>query len=106
MAVQGRGEAQVGRSRGTKPRDTKEYVAAVARRYGLTPRMEKLARLLFDGASIEEAARCLGRGLGTVKACAHEIYMRMDVHSRAEFVKKVYEAWIDEEFADRATDSF
>jgi DNA-binding NarL/FixJ family response regulator len=96
----------MGRSRGTTPRDDRDYLAAAARRYGLTPRMKRLAQLFFEGASIEEAARCLGRGLGTVKACGHEIYMRMDVHSRAEFVKKVYEAWIDEEFAGRATDSF
>jgi DNA-binding NarL/FixJ family response regulator len=96
----------VARSGDAKPHDDRDYVAAAARRYELTPRMKRLARLLFEGASIEGAADRLGRGLGTIKACGHEIYMRMDVHSRAEFVKKVYEAWIEEELANRATDSF
>jgi DNA-binding NarL/FixJ family response regulator len=96
----------MGRSRGTTPRDDRDYIAAAARRYGLTPRMKRLAQLLFEGASIEEAARRLHRSLGTVKACGHDVYMATDSHSRAEFVKKIYEAWIDEEFADRATDSF
>lgn len=93
------------RSGRAKPHDDRDYVAAAARRYGLTPRMKRLARLLFEGASIDEAARRLDRSPGTIKACGHEIYLKMDVHTRVEFVKRVYEAWIDEERAGRAAGS-
>lgn len=88
-----------------KSQDNRDYLAVAARRYGLTPRMTRLARLLFEGASIEEAAYRLGRSVGTVKACGHDIYMATDSHSRVEFVKTVYEAWIDDQLTDRAADS-
>lgn len=39
------------RSGKAKPQDDRGYVAAAARLYGLTPRMKKLAQLLFEGAT-------------------------------------------------------
>jgi len=55
----------VARSGNARTRDDRDYVAAAARRYGLTRRMKKLARLLFEGASTEEAARQNASQAGT-----------------------------------------
>jgi DNA-binding NarL/FixJ family response regulator len=86
-------------------RKHRDYVGAAVRRYRLTSRMEKLARLLFDDVPVEDAAQILGRSVGTIKGCSHEIYIRVGAHSRAQFVKRTMEAWFDEHLSSAATDS-
>jgi hypothetical protein len=67
--------------------------------------MVAAARLHFEDVNELEAARRLTIHEGTLKGRIRAIYAKMNVHSKVQFVSKVYDAWIDENFADHATDN-
>lgn len=54
--------------------------------YGLTPAQAAVARKLFAGLNLEEAAQALGLSLNTVRTHLKQVFTRCEVNSQAELL--------------------
>ncbi|MHC4593090.1 MAG: hypothetical protein ACYS8L_10410 [Planctomycetota bacterium] len=87
-------------------RKHRDYVGVAVRRYGFTKCQEAAARLHFDDVTESAGARELSIPAPTYKGRIQAVYAKMNVHTKAQFVKKTMEAWFDENMSNAATDSF
>ena len=66
-----------------------EHAHAALGGFGLSPRQEQVAVLMVLGKGLKEIARTCAISPNTAKEYASEVYRRLDVHSRRDFLFKV-----------------
>jgi DNA-binding CsgD family transcriptional regulator len=68
--------------------------AVISERLGLTARESEIARLVLDDVSDAQVASRLSISRWTVHAHLARLYLKSDVHSRQQFVVRVFNAYL------------
>jgi DNA-binding NarL/FixJ family response regulator len=68
---------------------------AYARKYGLTSKQAAAVKTVLEGRTIAQAARDLGKHLGTVKASLQAARSKAAAEGRTELAAKAVMAWIE-----------
>lgn len=66
-----------------------DFLGAIQRSFGLTPREGEILTLLFEGQTAPQIQAKLVISLNTVNSHTKRIYKKLDVHSRVELFNKV-----------------